>query len=76
MGFSESNLHRNEKIVLDLHPHWIVLAKGVVLLVLMIALGGWVLWGWSPEGTTGTVVPVRFRQTERYSVPATPFSMR
>ena len=39
MGFSQENLHREEKIVLDLHPHWIMLAKGVVLLVLAIVIG-------------------------------------
>ena len=39
MGFSRENLHREEKIVLDLHPHWIMLAKGVILLVLAIVVG-------------------------------------
>ena len=39
MGFSQENLHREEKIVLDLHPHWVMLAKGVVLLVLAIVIG-------------------------------------
>ena len=43
MPFDQSNLHRNEEVVLDLHPHWIMLAKGIVLLVLTIALGIWVL---------------------------------
>ena len=43
MPFDASNLHRNEEVVLDLHPHWIMLAKGLFLLVLSIALGIWVL---------------------------------
>ena len=43
MPFDASNLHRNEEIVLDLHPHWIMLAKGLFLLVVSIALGIWVL---------------------------------
>ena len=43
VAFDRSNLHRNEEIVLDLHPHWIMLAKGLFLLVLSIALGIWVL---------------------------------
>ncbi|MHB1138107.1 MAG: PH domain-containing protein [Microthrixaceae bacterium] len=54
MGFSADNLHREEQIVLDLHPHWIMLAKGVSLLVLAIVLGGWVMWGLQPEGTLGS----------------------
>ena len=56
MGFNESNLHRDERIVLDLHPHWIMLAKGVALVVVLTVFGAWVNWGWDPEGTTGTVV--------------------
>lgn len=43
MPFDDSNLHRDEKIVLDLHPHWIMLAKGVVILVVTIVIGGWLL---------------------------------
>ncbi len=43
MAFDQSNLHRNEEIVLDLHPHWVMLAKGLFLLVVTIALGIWVL---------------------------------
>ncbi len=39
MGISESHLHRNEKIVLDLHPHWIMLVKGVVAVLLSTVIG-------------------------------------
>ena len=56
MGFDEKNLHREERIVLDLHPHWIMLARSVALLVVVTVFGGWVVWGWDPTGTTGTVV--------------------
>jgi uncharacterized membrane protein YdbT with pleckstrin-like domain len=45
VAFDQSNLHRNERIVLDLHPHWIMLAKGVVILIVTVALGGWILFG-------------------------------
>ncbi len=45
MPFDASNLHRDEKIVLDLHPHWIMLAEGIVALVVSVAVGGWLLWG-------------------------------
>lgn len=56
VGFDEKNLHREEKIVLDLHPHWITLGPSVLLLVAVTVFGGWVIWGWDPTGTTGTVV--------------------
>ncbi len=39
MAFDTSNLHRDEKVVLDLHPHWIMLVKGVVVVVLTLVLG-------------------------------------
>ena len=55
MPFDASNLHRDEQIVLDLHPHWIMLVKGVVILVVTIALGIWVLT-WDLTGTTEQVV--------------------
>jgi uncharacterized membrane protein YdbT with pleckstrin-like domain len=58
VGFEEKNLHRGEQVVLDLHPHWIVLAKGVAVLVAMIALGLWVLVGWDLDGTARTIVRV------------------
>jgi uncharacterized membrane protein YdbT with pleckstrin-like domain len=48
VGFSEDNLHRDEQIVLDLHPHWIMLAKGVILLVAAIVIGI-VLLTWNPS---------------------------
>ncbi|MEI2698089.1 MAG: PH domain-containing protein [Microthrixaceae bacterium] len=54
MGFDASNLHGNEKIVLDTHPHWIMLAKGVVILVIAVAVGIWLLTqDW--DGAAGTV---------------------
>jgi uncharacterized membrane protein YdbT with pleckstrin-like domain len=49
--FSQDNLHREEKIVLDLHPHWIMLAKGVVVLVAAILFGGFVKFGLILDGT-------------------------
>lgn len=55
MPFDASNLHRDEQIVLDLHPHWIMLVKGVVILVVTIALGIWVLT-WNLSGTTEQIV--------------------
>lgn len=39
--------------MLDLHPHWIMLAKGVVILVVAILFGGFVKFGWAPTGTMG-----------------------
>ena len=55
MAFDSSNLHRDEKVVLDLHPHWIMLVKGVVILVITVAIGIWVLT-WDLDGTTEQIV--------------------
>lgn len=55
-----STLHREESVVLDLHPHWITLAKGVLGLVASIALGVWVLSlgldGWFGDGVRIVVI--------------------
>ena len=54
MGFDASNLHGNEKIVVDTHPHWSMLAKGGVILLGAVAVGSWLrAQGW--EGAAGTV---------------------
>ncbi len=37
--------------MLDLHPHWIMLAKGVVILVVAIIFGGWIQFGADLTGT-------------------------
>jgi uncharacterized membrane protein YdbT with pleckstrin-like domain len=37
--------------VLDLHPHWIMLAKGVVILIAAIVFGGFVQFGLILSGT-------------------------
>jgi uncharacterized membrane protein YdbT with pleckstrin-like domain len=55
VAFDSSNLHRDEKVVLDLHPHWIMLVKGVVILLLTVAIGIWVLT-WDLDGTTEQIV--------------------
>lgn len=39
MAFSRKNLHGDEELVLDLHPHWVVYIKGVIALVVATALG-------------------------------------
>ena len=39
MGINESHLHRDENIVLDLHPHWIMLAEAVFAVVVSLAIG-------------------------------------
>jgi uncharacterized membrane protein YdbT with pleckstrin-like domain len=57
VGFDEKNLHRDEQIVLDLHPHWIVFAKSLALLVVLTVFGAWVYWGLELDNdTTRTVV--------------------
>lgn len=48
MPFDRGNLHANEDIVLDLHPHWIMLVKSVVSVLLTTALGLFLLvWSWN-----------------------------
>lgn len=39
MPYDRANLHRSEEIVLDTHPHWIMLAKSVLALVASTAIG-------------------------------------
>lgn len=56
MAFKSSNLYREEKLILDLHPHWVMLGEAVVALVASIVFGLWVWWSWKPTGTMGTVV--------------------
>jgi uncharacterized membrane protein YdbT with pleckstrin-like domain len=46
MPFDRGNLHGTEEIVLDLHPHWIMLVKAIASIVVTTAVGGWLLW-WS-----------------------------
>lgn len=39
MPYDRSNLHANERIVVDEHPHWIMLLWSVIWVVLSIAFG-------------------------------------
>jgi uncharacterized membrane protein YdbT with pleckstrin-like domain len=39
MPFDPRNLHSTEEIVLDMHPHWIMMAKAVVALVVSTGFG-------------------------------------
>ncbi|MFM7062295.1 MAG: PH domain-containing protein [Actinomycetes bacterium] len=51
MAFDRSSLHRDEEVVLDLHPHWIMMGKAVIALVLSTAVGiGLLQLGWSGFG--------------------------
>lgn len=43
MPYDRSNLHATERIVVDEHPHWIMMFWSVVWVVLSIAFGIWVL---------------------------------
>ena len=45
--YDRSNLHRNEEIVVDEHPHWIMLIWSVVFVVLAVSFGIFLLTqGW------------------------------
>lgn len=50
MTLKQSELQSGEEIVLDLHPHAIVLTKSIVALVVSIALGLFVRFGWDSDG--------------------------
>ena len=55
MAYDRSNLHANEHVVVDEHPHWIMLMWSVVWVVLSIALGIYLLTqGWEGWFGTGT----------------------
>ncbi len=48
VAYDRSNLHANEQIVVDEHPHWIMLMWSVVWVVLAIAFGIFLLvQGWT-----------------------------
>lgn len=55
MAFSRKNLHGDEELVLDLHPHWVVYIKGVIALVVATALGIFLLTR-DIDGTWGRIV--------------------
>lgn len=39
VGINESHLHKNEQIVLDLHPHWVMLVKAVLAVIVSTVIG-------------------------------------
>lgn len=53
VGFNESHLHRDEAIVLDLHPHWVMLVKGILAVVVSTVIGLFLAFGVG-EGTLQT----------------------
>lgn len=53
MGIKASHLHRDEQIVLDLHPHWVMLVKGVLAVVVSTVIGLYLAFG-TGEGTLQT----------------------
>lgn len=56
MTLKASELHSGERIVLDLHPHAIVLAKSIVSLVVSIVAGLIVLFVWDSDGNLNRIV--------------------
>ena len=55
VGYDRSNLHKNEEIVVDEHPHWIMLLWSVVWVVVACSFGIYLLvrnfGGWFGTGT-------------------------
>lgn len=41
MAYPQENLHPNETLVLDLHPHWWFFTPSLLALLGVIAVGGW-----------------------------------
>jgi len=58
VGINESHLHRNEKIVLDLHPHWIMMAKAVLAVVVATGLGIFLLVWADGDGFTNSLTAI------------------
>lgn len=56
VGINESHLHRNEQIVLDLHPHWVMLVKGVLAVVVSTVIGLFLIFRWNLDGTPEKIV--------------------
>ncbi|MFI5043828.1 MAG: PH domain-containing protein [Acidimicrobiales bacterium] len=54
MGLNPNHLHRDEEIVLDLHPHWIMLVKAILAVVVTIVVGIFLLTrGWDNVAASG-----------------------
>ena len=72
MAYSELMLRENEKLVLDLHPHWWYFAKAMVATVLTVALALVVLvelpngWDWVKLITAVLVLASLVWLAERY----------
>jgi uncharacterized membrane protein YdbT with pleckstrin-like domain len=43
VAYDRSNLHANERIVVDEHPHWIMLMWSVIWVIAAVAFGGFML---------------------------------
>ena len=55
MAYDRSNLHANERIVVDEHPHWIMLMWSVIWVIAAVAFGIFLLvQGWEGWFGTGT----------------------
>ena len=54
VGLNPNHLHRDEEIVLDLHPHWIMLVKAILAVVVTIVVGIFLLTrGWDNVAASG-----------------------
>lgn len=57
MAFDRSSLHRDEEVVLDLHPHWVMMGKAIAALVAATAFGVFLLQlGW--DGLVGNALRI------------------
>ncbi len=56
VAFPKNLLNVNEELVLDLRPHWLYLAKSVLVLVISVIVTLLALVWWNPSGNVGTGV--------------------
>lgn len=58
MAYPRDLLNQNEKLILDLRPHWLYLVAPAGALLAAIIGSLLILVGWSPDGTVGSIMQV------------------
>lgn len=58
MAYPRDLLNHNEKLILDLRPHWLYLVPSGGALLAAVIGSLLILVGWSPDGTVGSIMKV------------------